>query len=188
MFIICRQQRKILDPNEYLLEDLKDEIVLKAAGTVNGQQFLIRDCSQCIIYILDIVDSIIIEDCNNCKVIVGPTRGRLSLTFASEKSAVPVTSAYIMLSNIESYAILFIFHSSKKYSYAKKFYSLMQVKINENVKNINLLKTQELQFDKDDEKFIFQNAEHLERSRQGTIVGFLYSGNEILKKVNEVSC
>ena len=51
--------------------------MVKAPGTINGQQFVIDSCEDCEIYVLDMCDSLMIDDCKNCKIVVGPTTGSI---------------------------------------------------------------------------------------------------------------
>lgn len=45
-------------------------------GSINGQPFIVRDCSDAAIFLFDNINTLTIDDCNNCTIIVGPTAGR----------------------------------------------------------------------------------------------------------------
>lgn len=62
-----------LDPRDFIFLKRKGEKLVKAPGTINGQQFVIDSCEDCEIYVLDMCDSLMIDDCSNCKIVVGPT-------------------------------------------------------------------------------------------------------------------
>jgi protein XRP2 len=66
-----------LDPKDFIFLKRKGEKLVKAPGTINGQQFVIDSCEDCEIYVLDMCDSLMIDDCKNCKIVVGPTTGSI---------------------------------------------------------------------------------------------------------------
>ena len=33
-----------IDPKDFTIEQLKDELVVRKPGTINGQQFIVQDC------------------------------------------------------------------------------------------------------------------------------------------------
>ncbi|XP_060228193.1 protein XRP2-like [Meriones unguiculatus] len=68
-------QREKVDPKDYTFSGLKDETVGRLPGKVEGQQFVIQDCENCNIYILDHSATISLDDCTNCVVFLGPVKG-----------------------------------------------------------------------------------------------------------------
>ena len=66
-----------LDPKDFIFLKRNGEKLVKAPGTINGQQFVIDSCEDCEIYVLDMCDSLMIDDCKNCKIVVGPTTGSI---------------------------------------------------------------------------------------------------------------
>ena len=59
-----------LDPKDFIYVKRTGEKLVKAPGTINGQQFVIDSCEDCEIYILDECDSLMIDDCVRCKIVV----------------------------------------------------------------------------------------------------------------------
>ncbi|KAE9043774.1 hypothetical protein PR003_g2046 [Phytophthora rubi] len=51
----------------------------KLPGSINGQQFLIEDCHNCDIFLLDHCTSVQIDGCVNCRVVVGPCESSVFL-------------------------------------------------------------------------------------------------------------
>jgi protein XRP2 len=40
--------------------------------SINGQQFIVRNCTDCDVFLLDYSGQVIIENCTNCFVFVAP--------------------------------------------------------------------------------------------------------------------
>ncbi|KAG1700755.1 hypothetical protein DVH05_011614 [Phytophthora capsici] len=51
----------------------------KLPGSINGQQFLIEDCHNCDIFLLDHCTSVQIDACVNCRIVVGPCESSVFL-------------------------------------------------------------------------------------------------------------
>jgi protein XRP2 len=51
----------------------------KLPGSINGQQFLIEDCLNCDIFVLDHCASVQIDACFNCRIVVGPCESSVFL-------------------------------------------------------------------------------------------------------------
>lgn len=71
-----RDSRPKINPNDFIISNLKGEDTCRVSGSVNGQQFVIQNCSNSMIFVLDYIDSINIDDCTNCKIVLGPVKGR----------------------------------------------------------------------------------------------------------------
>uniref|UniRef100_A0A8D0GHU3 Protein XRP2 n=1 Tax=Sphenodon punctatus TaxID=8508 RepID=A0A8D0GHU3_SPHPU len=73
----CREEIEVfmIDPKDYMFSGLKDETVGRLPGKVAGQQFVIQDCENCNIYILDHSATITIDDCTSCRIFLGPVKG-----------------------------------------------------------------------------------------------------------------
>ncbi|XP_003745938.1 protein XRP2 [Galendromus occidentalis] len=67
--------RANIDPKDFTIEQLKDELVVRKSGSINGQQFIVQDCQDCRILLLDHMNVVTIDDCKNCQIVLGPTRG-----------------------------------------------------------------------------------------------------------------
>ena len=71
-----RDRRPEVDTNNFIIRNFSNEDLCRLTGAVNGQQLVIQNCSNCMIFILDHIDSINIDDCANCKIVLGPVKGR----------------------------------------------------------------------------------------------------------------
>jgi protein-S-isoprenylcysteine O-methyltransferase Ste14 len=49
-----------------------DQTVVRTPGQLDGQQFIIDNCKDCVIHILDHCAQVTIDDCVGCEIIVGP--------------------------------------------------------------------------------------------------------------------
>ncbi|XP_027883547.1 protein XRP2 [Xiphophorus couchianus] len=68
-------KREKVDPKDYTLTGLKDVTVGRLPGTLNGKPFVIQDCENCNIFVLDHSATINIDDCVNCRIVFGPVKG-----------------------------------------------------------------------------------------------------------------
>lgn len=73
-----RAEQKHLDPTDYIIENLSRSSVCKPPGSIRGQQFVIRNCEDSSIFLLDYSDSIIVDDCQRCTLVLGPTKQRFT--------------------------------------------------------------------------------------------------------------
>ena len=83
-----------LDPKDFIYVKRTGEKLVKAPGTINGQQFVIDSCEDCEIYILDECDSLMIDDCVRCKIVVGPTTGSIFMRDCSDCTCVFMCRQY----------------------------------------------------------------------------------------------
>lgn len=72
------------DPNlkreDFMFSNVKEPSVLvKLPGSINGQQFIIEDCSDCDIFLMDNCTSVQVDECVNCHIFVGPCQASLFL-------------------------------------------------------------------------------------------------------------
>lgn len=71
-----RDKRRKLDPSEYTYADLTSSQQIKRPGELNGQQFIIRNCTNTKIFLLDHTSSLTIDDCSDCIIVTGPVANR----------------------------------------------------------------------------------------------------------------
>jgi hypothetical protein len=71
--------KKKPDVSQFIIENLEGEEAGRGIGTINGQQFMIRNCQGANIYLFDHTNTVTIDDCKNCKIFVGPTKVRIKL-------------------------------------------------------------------------------------------------------------
>ncbi|XP_022657960.1 protein XRP2-like isoform X2 [Varroa destructor] len=67
--------KSAVNPKDFTVEQKKNETVIRKPGTINGQQFIIQDCQDSYILLLDHMNVVTIDDCKNCQIVLGPTRG-----------------------------------------------------------------------------------------------------------------
>ena len=48
------------------------EAIVRPPGSINGQQFCIENCADCDIWLLDHSAAVTIDQCERCRVVVGP--------------------------------------------------------------------------------------------------------------------
>ncbi|GFS32440.1 protein XRP2 [Nephila pilipes] len=73
-----------VNPKDFIIENAKDETIVKLPGSVKGQQFIIQNCENSNIYIYDHINTITVDDCNGCNIFIGPTKGSVFLRDCSE--------------------------------------------------------------------------------------------------------
>lgn len=62
-------------PEDFIFKDMKNQTLLKMPNTINSQVFNMEKLSDCEVFILDISETIYIDNCSNCKFYVAPVRG-----------------------------------------------------------------------------------------------------------------
>ncbi|XP_015926821.1 protein XRP2 [Parasteatoda tepidariorum] len=77
-------EKKTVNPKDFIIENAKDETVVRLPGSVKGQQFIIQNCDNSNIYIYDHINTITVDDCNGCNIFIGPTKGSVFLRDCSE--------------------------------------------------------------------------------------------------------
>ncbi|CAH8483786.1 unnamed protein product [Schistosoma turkestanicum] len=66
--------RSELDPKDFIIADKCSGIYGRIPGDINGQQFLIQNCKNSYIYLLDHSMTITVDDCSDCTIITGPVK------------------------------------------------------------------------------------------------------------------
>lgn len=67
--------RKAVDPKDYTIENKKGETIVKVPGSINGNQFIIKNLENCIVFLFDNMAILSVDDCKNCKFFFGPSKG-----------------------------------------------------------------------------------------------------------------
>jgi Tubulin binding cofactor C len=62
-------------PEEYIFKDRKGETLTKMPRSINEQVFNAQRLENCIVYILDVSETIYVDDCVDCTFYVAPVRG-----------------------------------------------------------------------------------------------------------------
>eukprot|EP00928_Gymnodinium_smaydae_P054377 TRINITY_DN38161_c0_g1_i1.p2 TRINITY_DN38161_c0_g1~~TRINITY_DN38161_c0_g1_i1.p2 ORF type:complete len:354 (+),score=94.19 TRINITY_DN38161_c0_g1_i1:369-1430(+) len=66
------KKKQGLDPKDFIISKREGEAVTKAAGSIDGQQFIIEECRNCDIFLCDFMATISIDHCENSRFFVGP--------------------------------------------------------------------------------------------------------------------
>ena len=66
-----------IDRSKYIIEQKENEEITKHYTEVNGADIKIRKNKKCKIFILDNCGGMFVDDCENCKIIVGPIEGSI---------------------------------------------------------------------------------------------------------------
>ena len=73
--------KKNLNPLDFLLKSIQNEVVIKSNSMINNEQFLIEECEKSSIFLLDCIGSMFIDYCKDCYIVIGPISSRLEITF-----------------------------------------------------------------------------------------------------------
>lgn len=67
-----------LNPADFMCKNQTQQgyTLIKSPGDIRGQQFLIEDCSDANVFLLDHIGSMTIDNCTNCRIVTGPVSSR----------------------------------------------------------------------------------------------------------------
>ena len=63
-----------VDLSQYIVDGQQGGQVVRRPGSVGGQQFVIKNSSNCSIYLYDWANTVTIDDCKNCKIFLGAVK------------------------------------------------------------------------------------------------------------------
>ena len=63
-----------VDITQYIIDGQEGGEVVRRPGTIAGQQFQIKNSSDCAIYVYDWANTVTIDDCKNCKIFIGAVK------------------------------------------------------------------------------------------------------------------
>ena len=63
-----------VDITQYIIDGQEGGEVVRRPGTIAGQQFQIKNSSDCCIYVYDWANTVTIDDCKNCKIFIGAVK------------------------------------------------------------------------------------------------------------------
>ncbi|XP_063226126.1 protein XRP2-like [Bacillus rossius redtenbacheri] len=72
-------KRQIIDLKDYTVENVENEEVWRMPGTIQGQQFVIQNCKNTRMFIFDHLNSVNIDECTNCQIVLGAVKGSVFL-------------------------------------------------------------------------------------------------------------
>ncbi|KAG8257383.1 Protein Xrp2 [Homalodisca vitripennis] len=90
------QRRQNIDPKDFTVENTENTEVWKLPRSINGQQFVIRNCKNASIYLLDHINTLTIDDCSDCKFIIGPVKGSVFLRDCNDCTCLVACGQYRM--------------------------------------------------------------------------------------------
>ncbi|CAM9324867.1 unnamed protein product [Ectocarpus fasciculatus] len=69
-----------LNPSDFILSRKQKEVIVREPGSIGGQQFIVEECSECEVYLLDHTAALTIDLCTDCRVFAGPCESRRDTT------------------------------------------------------------------------------------------------------------
>lgn len=82
------QGRKALDVRDFTFSKRRGEALVKLPGAIAGQQFIIEECEDCDIWLLDWSATVTIDECKRCRFFIGPCESSVFLRNCEEIAAV----------------------------------------------------------------------------------------------------
>lgn len=82
------------DPSNYMSIGKTGETIVKEPGSIDGQNYVIEECTGCTIFVLDACDSIQIDLCKDCTFVIGPVRGSVFIRDCSDCRCVMTTRQF----------------------------------------------------------------------------------------------
>mmetsp|Transcript_4638 Transcript_4638/g.11350 ORF Transcript_4638/g.11350 Transcript_4638/m.11350 type:complete len:342 (-) Transcript_4638:99-1124(-) len=73
------KDRKNLNPADFVISKRTGEVIVKAEGSIDGEQFNIEECKDCDIFLLDNLACAFVDECENCRIYIGPTESSVML-------------------------------------------------------------------------------------------------------------
>ena len=80
--------RPKLNVADFMMSKRRGEVLLKLPGELNGQQFIIEECEDCDIFLLDWSATVTIDLCRRCRIFVGPCESSVFLRDCEDIKAV----------------------------------------------------------------------------------------------------
>jgi len=65
-------KRAKLNPADFVIKNKVGETIVKEEGSINGEQFMVEECKDCDIFLVDHIATAFIDYCENCRIFVGP--------------------------------------------------------------------------------------------------------------------
>lgn len=104
-FIFTNNSKQVTDTSK------GPDFIIKNAGTINGQQFIVEDCNYCGVFILDYLETLTVDNSTNIKLICGPCNGSVFLRDCTDCDFV-ITCQQLRLRNCKNCRI-FLFSTTR---------------------------------------------------------------------------
>ena len=72
----CREQKGHIDKRQLIISDKDHTVLGRLPGQLNGKQFLISNCKNCTILVLDYTGTVTVDKCTECHIFIAPCKGR----------------------------------------------------------------------------------------------------------------
>lgn len=73
-----------LDPKDFIFSHRKNEELTKPSGSLLGKDFVLEQLQDCVVYVLDHTSQVQVDDCVNCKIVIGPCSGSIFIRDCSD--------------------------------------------------------------------------------------------------------
>ena len=80
--------KKKLDIKDFMFTKRKGEVLVKPPGSINGQQFIVEECEDCDIFLLDWSAMVTVDLCKRCRLVIGPCESSVFLRDCEELKCV----------------------------------------------------------------------------------------------------
>lgn len=67
------KKKSNLNPADFVLSKRNEEVIVKEAGSIDGQQFNVEECKDCDIFLMDHIACVFVDECEGCRIFIGPT-------------------------------------------------------------------------------------------------------------------
>ena len=84
--LITDAQPRRLDPKDFIISKRSNETIVRRPGQIAGQSFMIEECNNCHIYLLDHSAAVNIDLCVNCTIVVGPCESSVFIRDCTDSS------------------------------------------------------------------------------------------------------
>ncbi|CAN0291665.1 unnamed protein product [Scytosiphon promiscuus] len=68
-----------LNPKDFTFTSREKEVLVREPGSIGGQQFIVEECSECEVYLLDHTAALTVDLCTDCRIFAGPCESSVFL-------------------------------------------------------------------------------------------------------------
>lgn len=69
--------QKKLNKNDYIFRNFENQTLTKLPGSISGQSFLLKNLTNCQVYLCDYISQIYIQNCQDCEIYTGPVESSI---------------------------------------------------------------------------------------------------------------
>ena len=84
VFLASREKKEQVDRSQLIISDEENVVLGRLPGQLNGKQFLVHNCKNCTILVLDYTETVTIEKCADCHILIAPCKGRYCMLQCSD--------------------------------------------------------------------------------------------------------